>query len=131
MILHFDILYIGNDEIFWNNLLDLAKDFEITILNCKHASDSTLIRDDFSFTLVLSELHLDYNFEGYTIEKIGLKYSYFGILTNEIDSEAIMISDMLFKSQKKFLILKNPNIVKILLQSPMKYNISNNIPLEA
>lgn len=115
-MLHFDLLYIGNDSIIWDYLQNIADNNDLNILNIKSTSDINLIKDDFSFTIVLTELHLDYNYEGFTVDKTGLRYSFIGLLTNEIE-KSISVSNSLFNNQEKLLLFKNTEIIYSFLKS--------------
>ena len=131
--MHFDILYIGQDIHFWNHLQDLADNYDLIILNIRSTRDIVNIKDDFSFTIILTELHIDYNYEGFTIDKLGLKYSFFGILSNEINENSITVSNYLFTDQEKFIVLKYPHIIDNFLKSKlilMELN-STKLPIEA
>ena len=114
---HFDILYVGNDDLVWNLLQEITLENDLTILKAVHLNDLNAIKDDISFTLVLSELHLDYNYEGFSITKLGLKYSNLVILVDELSEDSIIVSDYLYGNQDKYLILKNADIVFSFLKS--------------
>ena len=129
--MHFDILYIGSDQSIWEFLQDLADENDLKILNIKSTSDIGFIRDDFSFTIVLSELHLSYNYEGFTVDRSGLRYSYFAILTNEINDDSILVSNSLFGNQEKYLLLKHPTIINSFLKSKPISNNTIQVPVEA
>ena len=131
MLMHFDILYIGQDDNLWKQLTHIAEDYDFSILNIRHSKDIDLIKEDFSFTIVLSELHLDYNYEGFTIDKLGLKYTFIGILTNELDEKQVLVSEYLFSPQEKYLILKdNHSVYSFLISKPIHYSTSQQ-PIEA
>ena len=129
--MHFDILYICSDQSIWEFLQDLADENDLKILNIKSTSDIGFIRDDFSFTIVLSELHLSYNYEGFTVDRSGLRYSYFAILTNEINDDSILVSNSLFGNQEKYLLLKHPTIINSFLKSKPISNNTIQVPVEA
>ena len=124
---------MGQDNNLWELLKKFAQDYEFTVLNIKQTKDVELIKDEFSFTIVLTELHLDYNYEGYIIDKLGLKYSYLAILTNEITEKSIEVSECLFHGQQKFLLLKTPEMIKFFLKSSQIqiHANSSQIPIEA
>ena len=134
MLLHFDLLYIGQDPVIWELLQDIADKYGLTILKIISTKDIDLIKDDLSFTVVLSELHLSYNYEGFTVEMAGLKYSYFAILTDEITEDCIHVSSSLFNNQEKYLVLKNNHCIFAFLNTKpiniTSHHISK-IPIEA
>lgn len=134
MLLHFDLVYIGQDPLMWNFLQDIADKYDLTILKINSTKDIDLIKDDLSFTVVLTELHLDYNYEGFTVERVGLKYSYFAILTDEITEDCIHVSSSLFSGQEKYLVMKNNHCIFAFLNTK-PINITsqqiNKIPIEA
>ena len=131
--MHFDILYIGQDIHIWNHLQDLADNHDLIILNIKSTRDIVNIKDDFSFTIVLTELHIDYNYEGFTIDKLGLKYSFFGILSDDLSENSITVSDYLFTNEEKFIVLKHIRIIdNFLISKPIQLGMnSTKLPIEA
>ena len=107
-MMHFDICYIGKDFAMWSHLNELAEIYSLTVLNIKNTNEIAPVSDDFSFTVVLTELHIDYNYEGFAMFKSGLKYSFVGILTDELNERSISISDSLFRGEPgKYLLLKD------------------------
>ena len=101
----------------------------------KSTNDIRFIADDFSFTIVLTELHLNYNYEGFTISRSGLKYSYLGIMIDDLDERSINVSVSLFGSEpEKYLLLKNLEFIDSLLRLKI-LNISDSeppkVPIEA
>ncbi len=132
VLFHFDLLYIGQDPLMWDFLQSIADENELSILKIKNTIDVDLIKDDFSFTCVLSDVHLDYNYEGFTIDKTELRYSYIGIITDEIE-DSIVVSNSPFKNQEKSLLLKNTEVIRSFLQSkPMHIKEQlHQIPVEA
>ena len=134
MFMHYDILYIGTDENVWDELKLIAEENDLTILNVRKTTDIRLINDDLSFTIVLTELHINYNYEGFTIERLGLKYSFLAILTDEITENSIHVSECLFEGVQKYLVLKRPNIIYSFLKSePINFYSKDPsiIPIEA
>ena len=131
MLIHFDLLYIGTDSYIWDLLQTIADKDDLKILNIKNTSDIGLIKDDFSFTLVISELHLSYNYEGFTVDRSGLRYSYIAILTDEITEASILVSNSLFGNQEKYLLLKHPTIINSFLKSKPGSNNTIQVPIEA
>lgn len=128
---HFDILYIGNDPHVWKLLQDISKNFDFSVLQVLHISDLKFIYEDISFTFVLSELHIDFNYEGFSVDKIGLKCTYLITLVDELDEASIIVGDYIFGNQDKYLLLKDEDIIYSFLTSRLISINQNRIPIEA
>ena len=131
MSMHFDILYIGNDEKVWNQIATLSEKFQFTCLNAKNLTNISTIKEELTFDIILTELHLDYNYEGITIDKIGLEYLYLGFLTNDLDEEQILISENMLGSHHKFLLHKKEEIISYFLVSKPLNAKTSLMPVEA
>ena len=131
MSIHFDVLYIGNDEKVWSQITMLSEKFQFTCLNAKNFTDMLPIKEEFSFNIILTELHLDYNYEGFMIDKLDLEYFYLGFLTSEIDKEQILVSENLLEAHQKFLLLKKDEIFSYFLVSKPLHTKTSLIPVEA
>ena len=101
----------------------------------KSTNEIPLIAEDFSFTIVLTELQLNYNYEGFTVSNSGLKYSYIGIMIDDLDEKSINLSASLFgREPVKYLLLKNYEIIDSLLKIKvlnMTDSEVSKVPIEA
>ena len=131
MSIHFDVLYIGNDDKVWNQIITLSEKFQFTCLNAKNFTYVLPIKEEFNFNIILTELHLDYNYEGFMIDKLDLEYFYLGFLTSEIDEEQILVSKNLLETHQKFLLLKKEEIFSYFLVSKPLHTKTSPIQVEA
>ncbi len=131
LMIHFDILYIGNDNEILDYLQRFSKEYDLSVFVVKHLSYLRTKINDLSFTFVLTEQHIDYNYDGLTIEKLGINFSYLGILTKDLFANTMFITNKNYLETDKFFIQKNFRAIDSFIKSkPIPYE-SFQTPIEA
>lgn len=130
-MIRFDILYIGTDTKVLDALKHFSDEYDLSILVVKHLKFLKASNSELSFTYVLTEEHIDYNYEGLTVDKIGLNYSFMGILTNDISDQTILVPQLIVDKMPKYLVKKDFKDIDAFIKSNFVSQSSTKIAVEA
>lgn len=130
-MIRFDILYIGNDTKVLDALKHFSDEYDLSILVVKHLKFLKDNNSDLSFTYVLTEQHIDYNYEGLTVDKLGLNYSFIGILTDDIADQSILIPQLIDDKLTKYLVKKDFKAIDSFIKSNYVPQAPTKVAIEA
>lgn len=130
-MIRFDILYIGNDTKVLDALKHFSDEYDLSIFVVKHLKFLKANNSDLSFTYILTEQHIDYNYEGLVVDKLGLSYSFIGILTDDIADQSILVPQLIDVKLTKYLVKKDFKAIDAFIKSNFVPQSSTKIAIEA
>ena len=108
-----NILVVGNIDVFKDKLLRLTNELNVSISFLKSFRGVARLVREFTFDIILVDLHLDQNYDGLTIEIDKNSYKKFYLMTNEV--EKITLINRFNKNAEYFLIPKNFKEIRTIL----------------